>query len=92
MATTVHTCLPIIGGAEDTVGRATVLRRVVQLAGGPGGRIVAIPSASSLPMRRCKTYSTERRELASAGSQVRRCLADSTGAAEHDNVGSTKTS
>jgi cyanophycinase len=58
MATTAHTCLPIIGEAEDKVGRATVLRRVVRLAGGRGGRIVVIPSASSLPMRRCKTCNT----------------------------------
>ena len=55
MATTVHTCLPIISGAEDRVGRATGLRRVVRLAGGRSGRIVVIPSASSLPMRRCNT-------------------------------------
>ena len=37
-----------IGGAEDKVGRMTILREVVRLAGGPGGRIVVISTASSL--------------------------------------------
>src|SRR6476646_4823857 len=37
----------IIGGAEDRVGKATVLRRFVRLAGGRSARIVVIPTASS---------------------------------------------
>ena len=37
-----------IGGAEDKIGRMTVLREVVRLAGGSGGRIVVISTASSL--------------------------------------------
>ncbi len=37
-----------IGGAEDKVGRMTVLREVVRLAGGPDARIVVIATASSL--------------------------------------------
>ncbi|MGE9807623.1 MULTISPECIES: cyanophycinase [unclassified Janibacter] len=37
----------IIGGAEDRVGRATVLRRFVRIAGGRRSRIVIIPTASS---------------------------------------------
>jgi cyanophycinase len=37
-----------IGGAEDKVGRMTVLREVLRLAGGPGARIVVISTASSL--------------------------------------------
>ena len=37
-----------IGGAEDKVGRMTVLRDVVRLAGGPAARIVVISTASSL--------------------------------------------
>ena len=37
----------IIGGAEDRVGKATVLRRYVRLAGGKQSRIVLIPTASS---------------------------------------------
>jgi cyanophycinase len=57
MARTVHTYLLIIGGAEDKVGRATVLRRFVALAGGRNARIVLIPSASSLPAHAVATYS-----------------------------------
>src|SRR5450631_1726338 len=49
MTRTVHTCLLIIGGAEDKVGRATILRRFVRLAGGRNARIVLIPTASSFP-------------------------------------------
>ena len=37
----------IIGGAEDRVGKATVLRRFVRLAGAKRARIVLIPTASS---------------------------------------------
>lgn len=36
----------IIGGAEDRVGRASLLRRFVTLAGGKKGRLVIIPTAS----------------------------------------------
>lgn len=39
--------LLIIGGAEDRVGRATLLRRFVRLAGGRRSRIVIVPTASS---------------------------------------------
>ena len=58
MATTVHTYLLIIGGAEDKVGRAKVLRRFVTLAGGRNARIVLIPSASSLPEQAVESYTT----------------------------------
>jgi cyanophycinase len=37
-----------IGGAEDKIGRMTVLREVVRLAGGPSSRLVVISTASSL--------------------------------------------
>jgi cyanophycinase len=37
----------VIGGAEDRVGKAVVLRRFVRLAGGRRARIVIIPTASS---------------------------------------------
>jgi cyanophycinase len=37
-----------IGGAEDKVGRMTILREVVRLAGGPAGRIAVLSTASSL--------------------------------------------
>jgi cyanophycinase len=39
--------LLVIGGAEDRMGKATVLRRFVRLAGGRKARIVLIPTASS---------------------------------------------
>jgi cyanophycinase len=56
MANTVKTSLLIIGGAEDKVGRATILRRFVRLAGGSKARIVIIPTASSFPAQTVKTY------------------------------------
>ncbi|KGN32612.1 cyanophycinase [Knoellia sinensis KCTC 19936] len=37
----------IIGGAEDRVGRAALLRRFVRISGGRRSRIVVIPTASS---------------------------------------------
>ena len=40
--------LLVIGGAEDRVGAAVLLRRFVRLAGGRRSRIVLIPTASSL--------------------------------------------
>ena len=40
--------LLIIGGAEDKIGRVTILRRFVRLAGGRKSNIVVIPTASSL--------------------------------------------
>jgi len=58
MAKTVHTSLLIIGGAKDKVGRATVLRGFVRLAGARSARIVVIPSASSLPAEAAQTYNT----------------------------------
>ena len=58
MAKTVHTSLLIIGGAKDKVGRATVLRGFVRLAGARSARIVIIPSASSLPDEAAHTYNT----------------------------------
>jgi len=56
MVRTAHTTLLIIGGAEDKVGRSTVLRRFVRLAGGRNARIVVIPSASSFPQEAVHTY------------------------------------
>ena len=56
MATTVQTSLLIIGGAEDKVGRTTVLRRFFRLAGGSKARIVVIPTASSFPEEAVATY------------------------------------
>ncbi len=41
------TKLLIIGGAEDRLGKARILRRFVKLAGGKAAKIVVIPTASS---------------------------------------------
>jgi len=49
MVTTATRRLMVIGGAEDKVGRARVLRRFVRLAGGPRARIAVLPTASSVP-------------------------------------------
>lgn len=37
----------IVGGAEDRVGKASLLRQFVKLAGGKKARLVVIPTASS---------------------------------------------
>ena len=50
--------LLIIGGAEDKVGRAAILRRFVRLAGGRKARLVVIPTASSVPDEVVEVYST----------------------------------
>ncbi len=46
----------IIGGAEDRLGKAIVLRRFVRLAGGRNARIVLIPTASSFPDEVTESY------------------------------------
>jgi cyanophycinase len=63
MPRTTHTSLLIIGGAEDKVGRATILRRFVRLAGGRNARIVLIPTASSFPDEVVETYTTAFKRL-----------------------------
>jgi cyanophycinase len=50
--------LLIIGGAEDRVGPATLLRRFVRLAGGSRSRIVVIPTASSFQAEVATAYQT----------------------------------
>ena len=50
--------LLIIGGAEDKIGRVTILRRFVRLAGGRKSNIVVIPTASSMPDEVIEVYST----------------------------------
>jgi cyanophycinase len=93
MTRTVHTCLLIIGGAEDKVGRATILRRFVRLAGGRNARIVVIPTASSFPDETVKTYTTvfgrlgvaavavvnPRSRQAAAGGELLSVMDDATG-------------
>lgn len=47
----------IIGGAEDRVGRAALLRRFVRISGGRSSRIVVIPTASSIQDEVVAAYS-----------------------------------
>lgn len=47
----------IIGGAEDRVGRASLLRRFVRLSGGRRARIVIVPTASSFQAEVVASYS-----------------------------------
>lgn len=58
--------LLIIGGAEDKLGRATVLRRFIRLAGGRKARVAVIPSASSVPEEVVEVYATIFRRLGAA--------------------------
>ena len=46
----------IIGGAEDRVGRAALLRRFVRLSGGRRSRLVVIPTASSFQSEVVDSY------------------------------------
>jgi cyanophycinase len=48
--------LVVIGGAEDKLRRAKVLRRFVALAGGKGARIVVVPTASSVEPEMVEVY------------------------------------
>lgn len=45
-----------IGGAEDKLGRMTILREVVRLAGGPTARMVVLSTASSLGDELTRAY------------------------------------
>jgi cyanophycinase len=48
--------LLVIGGAEDRLGKATVLRRFVRLAGGRRSKIVLVPTASSFQDEVTESY------------------------------------
>lgn len=58
-----------IGGAEDRFRDRIVLRRFVQLAGGPGARIVIVPTASAMPEAGLH-YTTIFRELGAASAEL----------------------
>src|SRR6478735_11569426 len=51
-----RTRLLVIGGAEDKVGPARVLRRFVRLAGGAQARILVLPTASMVEDEMVETY------------------------------------
>jgi cyanophycinase len=55
--------LMAIGGAEDKLGRRTVLKTFISLAGGPDARIAVIPTASSLGDEIVGVYDTLFRKL-----------------------------
>lgn len=52
----VRTSLLVIGGAEDRVGRVTILRRFVRLAGTRKARIVLVPTASAFADEAASAY------------------------------------
>ena len=52
-----------IGGAEDKIGRRTVLRTFVDLAGGPDAVIAVVPTASSLGPEVVEVYDALFRKL-----------------------------
>ncbi|GMA19811.1 cyanophycinase [Arsenicicoccus piscis] len=56
----------IIGGAEDKLGEASVLRRFIELAGGTDARIVVIPTASSFADEAVEVYGSVFRRLGAA--------------------------
>ena len=56
----------VIGGAEDRIGRRTVLRHFVKLAGGSGVRVAVVATASSLGPEILDTYATVFQELGAA--------------------------
>jgi cyanophycinase len=55
-----------IGGAEDKVGRRTVLKTFVSLAGGTNARIAVVPTASSLGPEVVEVYDALFRKLGAA--------------------------
>ena len=55
-----------IGGAEDKLGRRTVLRTFVSLAGGEHAKIAVIPTASSLGPEVVEVYDALFRKLGAA--------------------------
>ncbi len=55
-----------IGGAEDKLGRRTVLKKFVSLAGGAHARIAVVPTASSLGPEIVEVYDALFRKLGAA--------------------------
>ena len=56
----------MIGGAEDKLGRRSVLAEFVRLAGGPTARIAVVPTASSLGPEVVEVYDALFRRLGAA--------------------------
>lgn len=60
----------IIGGAEDRVGRASLLRQFVKLSGGRRARLVLIPTASSFQQEVTAAYTEVFARLGAPGLDV----------------------
>ena len=60
----------IIGGAEDRVGRASLLRQFVKLAGGRRSRLVLVPTASSFQDEVVDSYTEAFTRLGAPGVSV----------------------
>lgn len=60
----------VIGGAEDRVGRASLLRQFVKLAGGRRSRLVLIPTASSFQDEVVASYTEVFTRLGAPGVAV----------------------
>jgi cyanophycinase len=60
----------IIGGAEDRVGKASLLRQFVKLAGGRRARLVVVPTASSFQDEVTASYTEVFTRLGAAGVDV----------------------
>ncbi len=58
--------LLVIGGAEDKLGKRTVLKEFVKLAGGADGRIAVVPTASSLGPEIVEVYAALFKRLGAA--------------------------
>ena len=60
----------IIGGAEDRVGKASLLRQFVKLAGGRRARLVLVPTASSFQDEVTASYTEVFTRLGAPGIDV----------------------
>ena len=60
----------VIGGAEDRVGKASLLRQFVKLAGGRRSRLVLIPTASSFQAEVVASYTDVFTRLGAPGVDV----------------------
>ena len=73
----------VIGGAEDRVGKASLLRQFVKLAGGRRSRLVLIPTASSFQHEVTESYTEVFTRLGAPGLDV---VNPATRADAHDPV------
>lgn len=72
-------CLLVVGGAEDDEGDVRILKRFVEMAGGPEARIGIVAAASSEPARSATRYQGVFRDL--GASEVTHLAVDDQGQA-----------